>query len=219
MFKVFIAGTGTNIGKTATCGLMMRLLTPYMPHLYYWKVIQTGLDNDTDKVRELSQLPDSHFLQPYASFKDPLSPHLAAEIEEKKIDTDELIKAYEQHATRCDVILEGAGGLCVPLNRSYYTWLDFIRDTKVPVILVASTELGTINHTMLSVKALESINATLLGIVFYGGLSNKDNIVTICSMSNKACLTQFDLKSENISQIHRKEFVDFLINYKNTKQL
>ena len=161
MKQIFVTGTDTGIGKTlVSVGLCLKF------QAYYWKPIQSGEDKDTtwagQFLKKEQVLPSSYEL------KEPLSPNQAAELENTKIDLNKI-----QVPKKRPLIIEGAGGLLVPLNKTYCV-IDLIKKTKLPCLLVASSKLGTINHTLLSIEALKKRQIPLLGIVLCGPPSPKN---------------------------------------------
>ena len=192
----FLTGTGTSVGKTTTAAA---LLLRY-PSLVYWKPVQTGKDLDRLQVKKLTQLDNKCFLLESYHFSAPLSPHKAAELEKKTIVPEKILQDLYSYTTQGKTLLvEGAGGLLVPLTRQY-TWLDFLIDSKLPVVIVALTSLGTINHSLLTAKALQQQQIPILGFVFCGP-KNDDNIRTITEMAKITLLGRFDLQEKkNLSE-------------------
>lgn len=159
--------------------------------LRYWKPVQTGFppDDDTDMVSQLAGLAAGQVLPCAYRFTEPLSPHRAAELAQASIDPDRLIREFERASAGGPLLLEGAGGLAVPLTRQL-TWLNFLERTRPNVLLVARTGLGTINHTLLSVMALREIGIEPAGILFCGA-ANADNVATIAEFSSVPILGGF----------------------------
>ena len=188
---IFVTGTGTDVGKTLFCSM---LLTKYGRefNLKYLKPIQTGTVQDSDiiKVKLLSQLHDSHFLPHEYHFAKPASPHYASELEFRSVDTIQLAEKYKKILEE-SIILEGAGGLFVPLNSTTLT-IDVLKKVKFPTILVCHSGLGTINHTLLSIEALLTREIPLLGFYFIGEKNDisQNNIYTIESFSKVKFLGQ-----------------------------
>jgi dethiobiotin synthetase len=154
--KIFVTGIGTDVGKSVVSAILVEALDAD-----YWKPVQTG-DKDTDFV---SSLVSSVFtLHPAAyTFQKPASPHIAAALEGATIQPEKLqLPATDNH-----LIVEGAGGLMVPLNNSFLV-IDLITQLQLPVILVSKNYLGSVNHTLLSIEALRQRNIPLMGIVFNG---------------------------------------------------
>jgi len=173
---IVVTGTDTDVGKTVLAAALVAALDGY-----YWKPVQAGLDGETDAeiVQRLSGMPSGRVLQEVYRLTTAASPHLAAERDGIEIDFEGLVKApilTQDHA----VIIEGAGGLLVPLNRSLLQ-IELFARWGAPVVLVASTRLGTINHSLLSVEALKRRQIPLLGIAFVGD-ENADSERTITDM-------------------------------------
>ncbi|HMZ38286.1 MAG TPA: dethiobiotin synthase [Leptospiraceae bacterium] len=191
---IFVCGTDTGVGKThAAAALLWRYRT--LSGIRYWKPVQTGASAedpaDKETVRCLTGLADSFFLPTYLSFTQPLSPHRAAELDGTQIDLDALIQ--KTRSISGPVIMEGAGGLCVPLTRSA-TWIDLLKACRIPVVLVARTGLGTINHSLLTLDRLKLEKIECAGIVFCGP-ENADNVRTVSEMSGARVLGSFEFKS------------------------
>ena len=155
-----ITGTDTGIGKTVVAAMLTQVLSAY-----YYKPVQAGLDEptDTDRVRQLTDLPNTHFKPEIYRLKTPASPHLAASIDGLEIDSSHL-QLPDLNAT---LIVEGAGGVMVPLN-SNTLYIDVFRNWQLPVIVCTRTTLGTINHTLLTLEALTNRDVKVHGLVFVG---------------------------------------------------
>lgn len=192
MKNIVIAGTDTGIGKTLCSALLMTALEGT-----YFKPIQSGCkeDNDTDTVKSLSELSDEHFLKERYLLKEPLSPHLAAEIDNVEIDSSEITLPKEIKYS--PLIIEMAGGLLVPINRKTL-FIDVLAKFNAEVILCARSSLGTINHALLSVEALKSRNIAIAGLVFIGE-ENPDNEKTTIEFSGVRKLGTIP-KLENINK-------------------
>lgn len=163
---LFIAGTDTHIGKTLICSWLC-LQTGYR----YFKPIQTGTDTEQDAATVVTLSGSTVYPEQY-SFKAPLSPHLASALENEVIEMTTI-----QLPDTPDLIVEGAGGVLVPLNQSDLL-IDFIQYLQIPVILVASSQVGTINHTLLSLEALKNRSIPTLGVIMSGPVNpaNRDAI-------------------------------------------
>jgi dethiobiotin synthetase len=131
----------------------------------YWKPIQSGLDEETDSetVLRLGRIPSQRILPEAWRLKTPVSPHLSAEIDAVTITP----YALEPPDTNSSLIIEGAGGLLVPLTR-HETFADVFARWQIPVVLCARTGLGTINHTLLSLEAMRQRRIPVFGVVFIG---------------------------------------------------
>lgn len=160
MAKYFITGIGTGIGKT----LISAILTEKL-HADYWKPIQSG-DLDQSDSKTISGLISNHktFIHPETyRLNQPLSPHLSAQIDGIEIDIAQITPPHTEN----NLIIEGAGGLMVPLNDSTLI-VDLIKQLDVEVILISQHYLGSINHTLLSINLLNQYQIKLKGIIFNG---------------------------------------------------
>lgn len=160
--KLFITGTNTDIGKTVVSAILMAGLEGY-----YWKPVQTGIieSSDTQWVKETTMLPESHFFPETYCLQQPLSPHAAAALEGVAIElADFKLPRPPEERT---LIVEGAGGILVPLNDRHYM-LDLMKMLNIPVLLVADSALGTINHTLLSLDKMRQYDLEIWGVVMNG---------------------------------------------------
>lgn len=157
---IVVTGTDTGIGKTVFAAALTQALGAQ-----YWKPVQSGLEEatDTQLVKDLAELPDEDCWPEHYRLRVPASPHWSAEQEGVEIDFSGLAPP----PTSRMLVIEGAGGLMVPLNRQSL-FIDLFALWAYPVVLCARTALGTINHTLLSVEALRRRNIPLLGIAFIG---------------------------------------------------
>ncbi len=160
--RIFVTGTSTDIGKTVVSGVLVAGL-----RAHYWKPVQTGLNEgtDTDWIRRHTAIPESRIHRETYSLQQPLSPHAAAVLENVEIKLD----AFAIPDVPVDefLVVEGAGGIMVPLNRQHYM-LDLIKSLNIPVLLVADSQLGTINHTLLSLLQLRRCGIAIVGVVMNG---------------------------------------------------
>jgi dethiobiotin synthetase len=172
---IVVTGTDTDVGKTIFAAALVGALDGY-----YWKPVQAGLDGETDSelVRRLSGLPAGRILPEVYRLTTAVSPHLAAERDGVVLDIEGLAGAPLSQER--SVVIEGAGGLLVPLTRSYLQ-IELFARWRAPVVLVAATRLGTINHTLLSIEALRRRGIPLLGVAFVGD-ENADSERTIVEM-------------------------------------
>lgn len=207
--KLFITGIGTDVGKTIASSIVVEALGAD-----YWKPIQAGdLDNsDSHKVKKLtssvilSGVERQYFENSYA-LNTPASPHLAAEIDGISIDTKKIIEPK----TKNNLVIEGAGGIFVPLNNS-----DCVIDLIQPdykVVVVSRHYLGSINHTLMTIEILKSRNLNVAGIIFSGDeypstesiILEKTNVPMIGRIENEP---YFD---ENVIQYYADLFRENLL--------
>ena len=156
----FVTGIGTEIGKTISSAVLVEKL-----NADYWKPIQAGdLDNsDTLKVQNLITNKVSQFHPEAYRLTQPFSPHYAAELDGVEIELSKIIIPK----TNNNLIIEGAGGLMVPINQNELM-IDLIKKLNVEVILISKNYLGSINHTLLSIESLKNRNISIKGIIFNG---------------------------------------------------
>ncbi|WP_170401889.1 dethiobiotin synthase [Ruegeria arenilitoris] len=172
MSTVIVVGTDTGIGKTVfAAGLTSAL------GARYWKPVQSGLEEATDS-EIVAELTGAEVLPEAYRLNMPASPHLSAE--DMGIEIDPARLALRQVSG--PLVVEGAGGLMVPLNRQVF-FLDVIAQWQAPVVLVARTSLGTINHTTLSLMALRNAGCDVVGVAFVGD-AEPDVEQTIAQMGN-----------------------------------
>jgi dethiobiotin synthetase len=171
--QIVVAGTDTEIGKTVFAAGLANLLGAH-----YWKPIQSGLQGETDSeiVARLAGLSDGRIVPERYSLQTPASPHHAAGIDGVRIDVDALIVPDVPGR----LVIEGSGGLLVPLDRSAL-YIDVFARWQIPVVLCARTTLGTINHSLLSIEALRHRGIEILGTAFIGG-TNEESERAICEI-------------------------------------
>lgn len=178
----FIAGIDTEIGKTHFTGLLAKQLLTNHHAVITQKLIQTGCQgryaDDVLTHRRMMGVPllkqDLDGLSMPAVFKYPCSPHLAAHLENKKIDFGAIHKATCALQKAFDVVLiEGAGGLFVPLSDDFLL-IDYIKQHNHPVILVTSGRLGSINHTLLSIEAIANRHLNLYALAYNSFFDHQD---------------------------------------------
>lgn len=173
---IFVTGIGTGIGKTVISAVLTEAL-----QADYWKPIQSGLDEETDTETVRSLVSNSHtrFWKEAFSLQTPASPHLAARIDNVQITLDSLVEAFRaQHDPSRTVVIEGAGGLMVPINAQDFFY-DLIPLLHARVVVVSSQYLGNINHSLLTAEALKSRKLPVIGWIFNGTYHvNEEDIVT-----------------------------------------
>ncbi len=155
----FITGIGTEVGKTVVAAIVTQAM-----EADYWKPVQAGdLDHsDTHKIKKLVSSEKTYYHNNAYALKTPMSPHAAADIDGIKLE----VKKMKRPRTENDLVIEGAGGLLVPLN-DRETILDLI-EKQDRVVLVSRHYLGSINHTLLSIEALKSRGIEKIGVIFSG---------------------------------------------------
>lgn len=169
---LFVTGTDTNVGKTVACaGLLHRYGS--LASLCYWKPIQTGIEQDDDTA-EVQRLVDCN-ASAGIRLACPVSPHLAARRAGRTIRLQDLRLPSSEPGTAW--IVEGAGGVLVPLNVDELM-IDFMRALELPVLVVARSGLGTINHTLLTLEALRRRSLRVAGVLMIGE-PNSDNRAAI----------------------------------------
>jgi len=173
MSTFFVTGIDTDIGKSIVTGLLARFLRSAKVNYISAKLVQTGCQDIADdiithrKLEGIDLLPGDHANQtcPY-TFKFPASPHLAAEMEGRAIDAEHIAECVNKLAQSYDcVLLEGAGGIMVPLTRDLLT-ADFIAEQNYSLIVVSSARLGSINHTLLTLEAALNRNIPIAGVIY-----------------------------------------------------
>jgi dethiobiotin synthetase len=203
--KLFITGISTDVGKTVASAIIVEAL-----HADYWKPVQAGdLDHsDTHKVKSQISNPKSQFFENSYALQTPASPHYSAQIDGIIID----LKKINEPATENHLVIEGAGGLFVPLNDT-----DCVIDLIQPdykVIVVSRHYLGSINHTLLTLEALKSRNLNIAGIIFSGN-ENKGTESIIRSKTGINCIGRIDQEpyfDQNVIKEYADLFRENLLN-------
>jgi len=179
--RLFVTGIGTGIGKTIVSAVLVEKLKAD-----YWKPVQSGdlADSDSIKVKQLISNKQSHFFPDTYQLTQPFSPHKSAALDGITIEATKFVLPNTEN----DLIIEGAGGLMVPLNNDFLI-IDLIKQLNAEVVLVSRNYLGSINHTLLSVFALKQRQIPIRGIIFNG--------------NNDAYSEVYILKSTNIELLGR----------------
>ena len=195
--RLIICGTDTDVGKTIVSSFFVQGLKGV-----YWKPIQSGTEQgtDTQTVCKILDLAPNSYLPERYKFKAPVSPHWAAEKESRFIEPNNL------NLPNLDklIIIETAGGLMVPLNRNWLQ-IDQLKVWGAPIVLVARTGLGTLNHTLLSLEALKNRDINVLGIVLNGAPHN-DNPKTLEQFGETKILASLPIFKELSSQVLLQEW-------------
>jgi len=177
MKQYFVTGIGTDIGKTVVSAVLCRRL-----NAAYYKPIQAGnLENlESDFIKNL--VPGITIFETKYKLNNPLSPHLAAKLDNVRIDIENITLPNFKEC----LIVEGAGGILVPLNDEY-TILDLIKKLKLPVIVIVKHYLGSINHSLLTCEVLKQSGVEIAGIIF-NGESNEESEKIILKRTQIPCI-------------------------------
>ncbi|OWY00015.1 dethiobiotin synthase [Thioclava sp. F1Mire-8] len=183
---IVVTGTDTGIGKTVFSAALTLAL-----QASYWKPVQAGLDEETDS-ETVARLTGRPTLPEAWRLRTPASPHLAARLDRVEIGSLELPEV------KGPLVIEGAGGALVPLNGNRL-YADQMADWRAPVIVVARTTLGTINHSLLTIEALRARGVPLVGIAFVGD-EVADSQDTICRIAELPSLGRLPFMSDLTTQ-------------------
>jgi dethiobiotin synthetase len=201
MTRVLVTGTDTDIGKTVFAAALTQALDGC-----YWKPVQAGLEDGTDAqtVARLAGLPAERVLPEVWRLRTPASPHLAAALDGVEIDADALTIPPCDHP----LVIEGAGGALVPLN-DRVLFADVFARWGVPTIVCASTRLGTINHSLLTLEALRGRGVAVAGVAFIGEAnpSSEEAIVRFGEVKRLGRLPRLDpLTPERLARAFAEAF-------------
>lgn len=196
----FVTATDTEMGKTVVSAMLMMGLQGH-----YWKPIRTGARpfvdfTDNEWVQMKTGLPDDRFFPETYLLKHHESPHLAARLAGVEIDIDKIKMPIDRKWKH--LIVEGAGGLLVPINDSLFI-VDVIKHLNLPALIVARSSLGTINHTLLTVEKLKEREIPILGVIM-NGPKNLENKKAIEKYGNVKVLAEI----EHISSINARSLQD-----------
>jgi len=203
--KIFVTGISTDVGKTIASSTIVESL-----EADYWKPIQAGdLDHsDTYKVKSYISNSKSQFFSNSYALNTAASPHLAAEIDRITIN----LKEIHEPKTENHLVIEGAGGIFVPLNENE-TIIDLIQpDYKI--IVVSRHYLGSINHTLLTIEAIQNRGFQVAGIIFSGS-ENKSTESLILNKTGIKCIGRIDEEpyfDQNVIKEYADLFRDNLLN-------
>ena len=157
----FVSGIGTDVGKTVVSSVLCELL-----FANYWKPVQSGELENTDsmKVERLVSFETFNYFSEQFRLTQPLSPHVSAKLDGVHIEASDFVFPIFTG----NLIVEGAGGLMVPINEDGLLYCDLAAEWKLPTILISRHYLGSINHTLMSIETLRNRNIPILGIIYVG---------------------------------------------------
>ncbi|HEY5561127.1 MAG TPA: dethiobiotin synthase [Clostridiaceae bacterium] len=203
---VFIVGTDTDVGKTVVTASIMHVLRSIGYNVTYFKAALSGaievgnelVPGDALLACDVSNLEEAYEnITPYV-YKSPVSPHLAAKIENNPIQIEVIKEKYEYLKGKYDyIIAEGSGGIVCPLiddERGVYNLENLIKDLNMSVVIVARAVVGTINHTVLTVKYIEALGINIKGIIINNYIENiicDDNIKMIEKLTKVHIIGKF----------------------------
>lgn len=206
---IFVTGTDTGIGKTVMSAVLLTRCRALAP-MRYWKPIQTGVerDDDTETVMSLVGAGAALALNEGIRLPRALSPHLAARDANQRIAIEPLLALAAAQSVGERFVVEGAGGVLVPINESALM-VDLMAGLRLPVVVVARSTLGTINHTLLTLEALRRRGLSVAGVIM-NGPPNDDNRASIESYGQVEVLGQvpsFD-RVDRDAVVHMASLID-----------
>lgn len=200
MTNYFVTAIGTDSGKTVLSAILTEAL-----QADYWKPIQAGLEErDTNTVSDLISNTKTTFFPEAYALNTPMSPHAAADIDKVTIELDKIVLPKTDN----NLVIEGAGGILVPLNDNDFV-IDLVEQFPCEIVLVANLYLGSINHTLLSINELKRRNLKVKGIIF-NGETNPSSEEFILKYSNYPCLLRVK-QEEKITQKTILEYAKELV--------
>ncbi len=210
----FVTGTGTDVGKTFFSSLFMAKYARKYEY-QYWKPIQTGLSevDDTSFIRKVTNFEDSFFQKPIYGFSHASSPHYAAKKESNEIDPKLVL--YQINSQRHKrILIEGAGGIFVPWTENFLGWQG-IQQTNLKVVVVGSSELGTINHTLMTLECLLNRYIPVVGFYLVGPKNEliEDNQNIIQKFGGAPCLGHTSFPMQKLSPL---EFISYAESFFDT---
>jgi dethiobiotin synthetase len=202
--RIFVTGIGTEIGKTFISAVVCEALLAD-----YWKPLQSGELNDLDSlwVRDFISNDVTQFHTERYLLSEPMSPHAAARIDDIKISLED----FKVPETSNTLVIEGAGGLMVPLNDDGDMIVDLIPKVADEVILVSMNYLGSINHTLMSVELLKQRGIPIKGIVFNGD-PNQETEDVILNYTGLKCLGKIPMADSDIKEFIKEQAEKIKVN-------
>ncbi len=220
--NIFITGTDTDVGKTIVTAGLASCFQNEGKKTAVFKPVQSGAEEENGQL----VAPDLKFVEKINpkvttlatyNLKHAVAPSLAAELENVKISTDNIIKDYNNLTNQHDVVLiEGAGGIMAPVYKNFLI-IDLIKKFNIPMIIVARPNLGTINHTLLTINVAKQYNIKTLGIIISNYPSDTNDIAIktapkiieeLSGIKILGCVPAMDLSKNNLENIIR-EYINF----------
>lgn len=185
--QYIVTGIGTDVGKTVVSAILSEALKAT-----YWKPIQAGDLDNSDSIKVNKWTTDNvNVLEERFRLNSPMSPHAAAAIDGIEIQ----IRDIQKPVIEGNLIIEGAGGIMVPINEKGDTYLDVFEELKLPVIIISQNYLGSINHTLMTIEMIQSRGIEIKGIIF-SGISNEATESIILSKTKLKCLARIPEATE-----------------------
>lgn len=194
MEGIFVTGTDTEVGKTTVSAGLTKMLYGARK-VAYWKPIQTGtvIGDDTEDVKSLAELNPDSLLSPVYRFPEAVAPYLAAKQWNQEISLEKILDYRRENQKGRFLVVEGAGGLLVPLTAEILQ-IELIQQLGYPVVVIAPSRLGTINHTLLTLEVLRHHKIPIAGVILtlcMGGV-HKGNVTCIRDFGKVEILAEFE---------------------------
>lgn len=212
---IFVIGTDTDVGKTFVTAGITYVLRKNGLNACSYKAVQSGgvyeginlVSEDAQFVKNITSINEAYEVMNSYCLKTAVSPHIAAEIENVKIDKKIILEGYKKLEEKYDfIIAEGSGGAVVPLIRNNYYMYDLIKDLHIPVVIVARAGVGTINHTVLTVEFLRNKGIDIKGVIingYEGNFYEDDNMRVIKDITGLEIISV-------INKVKEKEYKSFV---------
>lgn len=202
--RLVVTGIGTDVGKTVVSAIVAEAL-----QACYWKPIQAGDLHNTDSMKVQRLAPHAQILEESYRLRNPKSPHAAAKDDAVHIDPAHLLLPKPQ-----PLVVEGAGGLMVPVNDEALTFLDLIEGWKLPVVLVSRHYLGSINHTLLSLEALRQRGVEVFCVLFVGHNPESERIIcTGGAVKHAMTIPEAEVVDQAFIRVQAGRFIEFLKSF------
>ena len=204
--RLVVTGIGTDVGKTVVSSIITEALKAY-----YWKPIQAGDLENSDSMKVQRLAPSAQILPEVYRLRNPKSPHAAAKDDNIRIRMKDL-----SLPELSPLIVEGAGGLMVPVNEEALTFLDLTEGWRLSVVLVSRHYLGSINHTLLSIDALRSRGLEIFCLVFVGHNPESEEIIRKrANLGYTITIPETDEVSRQFVKNQASNFAGFLKSHSN----